>query len=372
METVEIGLAANAPYFCGMIVTACSIAKYAGKKVEGGRLKADLGKGCRLSYNILDGGLSEEQKAFMERRVRAFHSDSTFRYLPVNDELFKDYPAWHGNKMAYARLMLPTALPEVDWIIYCDVDFLWLRDIGELWEEKSAHAALFQQAARTPLPPCMASQTSQTSQTSEIAFIGVLDNHLPTRLSEKKWFEERGYPFDLDDYFCSGLCFMNLKAFREEKLVDRIMEVLDRHKDIQFPDQAALNIVTWGRRRLVDGRWQRFIADLTRVDVERGVVIHHAGNIPWKPLERKIHLLCDATMLWHRMNAEIYGISTWQSLRRWLSVPHILWHRGLYFALQVPPVRFVVRNLCERCGHPGVWTGLEWTSRRIGHRGVGR
>lgn len=324
MIYIDIALAANGPYFCGMLVTACSIAKSARKE-------------CRLSFNILDGGLADEQKAFMERRVGDFHSDSTFRYLPVNDELFKDYPAWHGNKMAYARLMLPTALPDVDWIVYCDVDFLWLRDIGELWDERD----------------------------DSLAFIGVQDLSEVTRRSEKKWFEDRGYPFDMDNYFCSGLCFMNLKAFREEKLVDQIMKVLDQHKDIQFPDQAALNIVTWGRRKLVDGRWQRFIANLTRDDVSAGVVIHHAGNLPWKPLGRKIHLLCDATILWHRMNAEIYGLSTWRSLRRWMSASHIIWHRGLYAMLQVPGVKCLARSVCRWSGYLGVWTGLERTSRRL-------
>jgi len=43
MEAIQIALAANAPYFCGMVVTACSIAKSA---------RAD----CRLVFNILDGG----------------------------------------------------------------------------------------------------------------------------------------------------------------------------------------------------------------------------------------------------------------------------------------------------------------------------
>lgn len=324
MIPIEIALAANGPYFCGMLVTACSIAKSARQN-------------CRLSFNILDGGLDDEQKAFMERRVGDFHSDSAFRYLPVNDELFKDYPEWHGNKMAYARLMLPTALPEVDWIVYCDVDFLWLRDIGELWAERD----------------------------DSLAFIGVQDLSEITRRSEKVWFEARGYPFDMDNYFCSGLCFMNLKAFREEGLVRRIKEVLDRHKDIQFPDQAALNIVTWGRRKLVDGRWQRFARNLTKSDMQQGVVIHHAGVIPWKPVSWRFSPLTDATILWHRMNAEINETTCWCSLRSWFSVSHILWHRSIYWVLQVPAVKLVVRLLCKLTRHDGVWLLLEANSRNL-------
>ena len=324
MKPIEIALASDEPYFCGLLVTACSIAKSARKE-------------CRLTFNILDGGLKAEQRAFLERRVKDFHPDAAFRYLPVNDELFREYPAWHGNKMAYARLMLPTALPEVDWIVYCDVDFLWLRDIAELWEERD----------------------------DNLAFIGVQDLSEVTRRSEKKWFEERGYPFDLDNYFCSGLCFMNLKAFREERIVDQIMDVLDRHKDIQFPDQAALNIATWGRRKLVDGRWQRFVRNLTPDDVLRGVVIHHAGAIPWKRTSWILNPLTDATMLWHRENAEFCGISVWQSLRRWFPIGYILWHRGIYWLAQVPGVKWGLKALCAMTGHLGVWQLFEANTRRV-------
>lgn len=325
MPKIEIALAANAPYFCGMLVTVCSIAKSARTA-------------CRLSFNILDGGLEEIQKAFMERCVKDFHPDSTFRYLLVNDELFENYPAWHGNKMAYARLMLPTALPDVKWIVYCDVDFLWLRDIAELWAERD----------------------------DSLAFVGVQDLCEVTRRSEKAWFEARGYPFDMDNYFCSGLCFMNLKAFREEGLVGKIKDVLDKHKDIQFPDQAALNIVTWGRRKLVDGRWQRFARNLTADDLSRGVVIHHAGAIPWKRTSWVLNPLTDATMMWHRANAKFRGISVWRSLRTWFPIWYILWHRGIYWLAQVPGVKWGVKTLCAMSGHQGAWRLFEANARRLG------
>jgi len=324
MDTIEIALAANEPYFCGMLVTACSIAKFARND-------------CRLSFTILDGGIGVANRNFLEERLEHFHPETDVRYLEVNDDLFAAYPDWHGNKMAYARLMLPTALPDVDWIVYCDVDFLWLRDVAELWAERDEH----------------------------IAFIGVQDLSELTRKSEKVWFENRGYPFDMDNYFCSGLCFMNLKAFREEHLVDRIMDVLDKHKDIQFPDQAALNIVTWGRRKLVDGCWQRFARNLTQEDLDSGVVIHHAGAIPWKRESHRINPLSDVILLWHQCNAEFRQLSVWRSLRMWFGPTYILWHRGLFWLLQVGALRRVVKSLCRCSGHRDVWLGLEWNSRRL-------
>ena len=237
MEKIDIALAADAGYFCGLFVTACSIAKYASKDVV-------------LRFNILDGGIGDEDWALLKSKVGEFHKEVEFRQLLVDDAMFADYPAWHGNKMAYARLMLPEVLPEVDWCVYCDVDFLWMRDIAELWKERD----------------------------DKYAFIGTKDGADWTLKREQVWFEKHGYPFDSEKYFCSGLCFFNLKAFREQGLVGKIAEILRLHSDIQYPDQAALNIVTFGRTKIVDKSWQQFHQGIVPAMVDEGVVAEAA----WK------------------------------------------------------------------------------------------
>ena len=129
MDTIDIALAADGGYFCGLFVTACSIAKYASP-------------GARLRFDILDGGLSEGDWALLRDKVAAFHADTEFRRLEVNGAAFKDCLSWHGNHMAYARLLLPDLLPDADYCVYCDVDFLWMRDIAALWDEKRENIAL--------------------------------------------------------------------------------------------------------------------------------------------------------------------------------------------------------------------------------------
>ena len=323
-EIIDVALAADGGYFSGLFVTACSIAKYADKAAS-------------LRFNILDGGISDKDWGLLLEKVRAIHQKSEFNRVLVNDELFKDYPAWHGNKMAYARLMLPDALPEVGWCVYCDVDFLWMKDIAELWKERD----------------------------DRYAFLGTRDGAQWTLDCEKVWFEKNGYQFDPETYFCSGLCFFNLKAFREQGLVRKIEEILKRHSDIQYPDQAALNIVTFGHTKIVSKCWQQFHQDIVPSMVDEGVVIHYAGAIPWKPIKTKIGLLSDLTLLWHRMNAEARGITLWQSLRMYFSVWHILWHRGLRNLLCflnrvhcLGPLRW----LLGKTGHEGVW---EYWSRSM-------
>lgn len=317
MEIIDIALASDSGYFCGLFVTAYSIAKYANKDVV-------------LRFNILDGGIGNEDWALLKSKVGELHKEVEFRKLPVDDAMFADYPAWHGNKMAYARLMLPEVLPEVDWCVYCDVDFLWMRDIAELWKERD----------------------------DKYAFIGTKDGADWTLKREQAWFEKHGYPFDPEKYFCSGLCFFNLKAFREQGLIRKIEAILKAHSDIQYPDQAALNIATFGQTKIVPKCWQQFHQDVTPQMVQDGCVIHYAGAIPWKVPKGAASLLRDLDLLWHQMNAEARGITVWQSLRKYMSAGNIVYYRGLrnllYWLNRIHCLGWLKWLLCKT-SHKGVW-----------------
>ena len=327
IELIDIALAADGGYFCGLFVTACSIANYADES-------------AKLRFNILDGGIAERDWNFLLEKARAIHQKSEFNRIFVNDELFKDYPAWHGNKMAYARLMLQEALPDVDWCIYCDVDFLWMRDIVELWKERD----------------------------DKYVFIGTKDGVDWTLKRERVWFEKNGHPFDPEKYFCSGLCFFNLRAFREQGLIHKIETILKAHPDIQYPDQAALNIATFGQTKIVSKCWQQFHQDVTPDMIAEGVVIHYAGAIPWKAPKGAVALLRDLDLLWHRLNAEARGISVWRSLRIYMSTGSIIYHRGLrnlLYGLNRIHCLGWLRWMLAKTGHKGVWEFWERGFQRL-------
>lgn len=323
-DTIDIALAADSRYFCGLFVTACSISKYASKDFA-------------LRFNILDGGIRDGDWSLLEKTTRAYHPNVEFNRLPVNDEMFANYPAWHGNKMAYARLILPSALKDIEWVIYCDVDFTWMRDISELWGQRD----------------------------DKYAFIGTKDGARWTLDLEEKWFAKHGYQFDREQYFCSGLCFMNLKRFREENLIGVCEKVLEECPDIQFPDQAALNIATWGKRKLVSQKWQRFIQDVTEKEIEEGVVIHHAGEVPWKKMNPLV-FLSDMVLVWHRMNAEFRHETVWRSLRRHFSPLEIIWHRGLVKVFRCKIVHMVLKKSLSMVNHIGVYDNLEMKAKGLG------
>jgi len=45
-----------------------------------------------------------------------------------------EFPVWNTSKMTWLRLFLPELLPEVDRVVYSDVDTVWMRDVCELWD----------------------------------------------------------------------------------------------------------------------------------------------------------------------------------------------------------------------------------------------
>jgi len=319
---VQIALASDERYFCGLLVTACSIAKCAEKTVA-------------LRFYVLDGGIKDEKFILLNNKILAYHPMSEIVRMPVNENDFADCPSWNGSRLIYVRLMLPKLLSDVDWVIYCDVDFLWMRDVSKLWNERD----------------------------DKYAFVGVLDPAGWVRIAEEKWCANQGLCSPADEYCCAGLSFMNLKMFRDEHLFEQCMEVNRLHPP--YNDQTIFNVVAHGRKKIVSEVWQCFHWRLTLDYLRQGVVVHHAGNIPWKPLCRKINLLSDATMLWHQLNAEIYGISVWRSLRFWMSPAHIIWHRGLYWLMQVPGAKTFAKTLFSAIGHPGVWRGLDANARRL-------
>lgn len=323
IETIEIALAADGGYFCGLFVTACSIAEHADADVE-------------LSYNILDGGIAGNDWMLLEKKILELHPKSRLRRIAVDEALFASYPKWNGNRMAYARLILPAAMKDQDWVIYCDCDFLWMRDIAELWDERDDERWLIGTPDQTPWAMAL----------------------------ERDWFAQNGFPFDEGKYFCSGLCMFNLKEFREQDLITRCQEVMSL-PGIHFPDQAALNVVAWGHvKLLLKSRWQCFTRELTAEDLAAGTVIHYAGEIPWK-FVKGIQILSDSMLIWHQFNAKYRGVSLWRSLRMYFGIFELVWHRGLCWLFRTPLLKEALRFILAKIGHQGVYNMFAMRARKF-------
>ncbi len=321
-EMIDIALAADGRYFDQLLVTATSMATYARKD-------------AMLSFNILDGGITSDDWQYFLEKVQQCHPACKFNRIFVDENRFAAYPKWNGNRMAYARLLLPDVLQDVDWILYSDCDFLWLRDVVDLWQERD-----------------------------ESSFVVAVRDEGSWNKMERVWFEQNGYDVDGNHYFCSGMCLFNLKKIRSEKLLPKVSEILSTHPDIPYVDQTALNIACAGSVKLVSQKWMCFTHELTEELHSARAVIHHAGEVPWK-FVRRLQQLSDTMLMWHDFNAKIRGITRWQSLRKRFSIRQIVWHRMLALSMRFILIRVFVKGGCYLLKKSGAYRYLVLGSRKF-------
>ena len=315
-EKIALALASDGNYFCGLFVTAASIARFADAKVE-------------LVFNILDGGISDEDWTYFVSRVKGLHKESEFRRIRLDEDRFAGFASWHGSKMTYARLLLPSLLPNDEFVVYCDVDFLWMDDVAKLW------------ALRDRSVPLMS----------------VPDVNETVKGWERAWFEGNGMVLDMTRYFCAGLILFNLRLFRAESLAEKSLAFIDAYHP-PMNDQAALNEVVKGRHVLLPIHWQLYSRDSPIESFVPPFVLHYAGDIPWK-ISKRSHMLTDVQLLWFVFDASIRGISAWRSLRRYYSACEIVFYRVTFkMVMGFPPLKATFDALMRKLGRWGFYEKL--------------
>lgn len=289
-KTIHVALASDTNYFEGLLTTVWSIVR-------------NCSRPANLHFHILDGGLPDVKWRQLDERITPY--GARLSRLSANQEsAFAGFAAYHGSgKMTYARLLLPDLLPEVNQIIYTDVDILWLTDIAELWDSLDSDAVVH-------IVPSLGASPS----------------------SEQEWYQHHGYDFKNDLPFCAGMMVMNLAKFRAEKIHQKILKtIIDNGGKLPAADQTAINAHMFGRPDKIHlpRRWHRGSGGYP--DLEReGCVIHFCADTPWKSVGHTHHMITDQHMLWHRYHREASGCTLWQSLRLGNSPFAIIFGRLLY------------------------------------------
>ena len=327
METVQIALASDENYFPGLLVTAVTMARRAAKDAA-------------LVFHILDGGIGEERIEFLRGKLAAAHPCAELRRYPVETARFDAFPKWNcGSRMPYARLLLAETV-DADFIIYSDVDFLWQADVAELWKLKDESRVL--QAC--------------------------IDGLVTTLDKEGAWFRERGLAFAPERYVCTGLLIMNLKKWRAGGLGRRTMDFLDRHRDVLFVDQSAINAVV-DDIGILPRKWGRFSRELAKRELGGEWAIHYAGGAPWRS-QWWTSLITPADRLWYRTYGEICGISgaVW---RKFIAPGEYRKRRFAYFLATTPVVRTAFFALLRAAGSGGYVKGLKTARARWARASTG-
>lgn len=281
METIHLALASDANYFCGLLVTATSLARHASRAAA-------------LVFHVMSDGIPGGEIERLKAALAREHPAVEVVVWPVDSDRFASFPAWNGARhTAYARLLLPELLAAAGYrighFLYCDVDFLWTGDVADLWALRSETHAL--QACA--------------------------DGWEATLALESEWFRANGLAFDPARYICSGLLLVNLALWQRERLTARTLDFLDRHRDVRFADQTAINAVV-PEIGLLPGQWGRLALDRTTDLFAEPGAIHFAGCAPWR-MHWWTVLATPADDAWYRLYGELNGISASAARRRFVS-----------------------------------------------------
>lgn len=212
-------------------------------------------------------------------------------WTKIDRARFERLALWHGSPITWTRLYLAEIFPDLDWVISCDADVLIRGDIAKLWNLRD----------------------------DSVSVIGGVDHPLPGEPVMRlpfRWYAEKGLDYkNPRDYFCAGICLVNLKRWRRLGLQAKFDELVHRYDDWPSPDQMILNYVLQDDHAYLPVQWGCFSGDANlEVDYDGDCAIHYVSDTPWKRT-KPTQLMSDAVVLWRKAAGLPFG-----GWRRWLWV----------------------------------------------------
>ncbi|WP_336801786.1 glycosyltransferase family 8 protein [Kaistia sp. MMO-174] len=197
-------------------------------------------------FYVIDAGISAKGRD----RIDAFCRRHGIRcgLLKADPALLARLPvAIHWSQAVYARLLIPELLPQHSRAIYIDSDAVVTTSLSELWD----------------------------LDLGDNLVAGCLDGMMdPAFLA--------GVGMRADEYVNSGVIVMDLDRWRAERVSEQAIAILDARPDLGYPDQTALNLVTRGRAKLLDRRFNFLAREITRFEKMTPSIVHYAGpDKPW-------------------------------------------------------------------------------------------
>ena len=236
-----IASAANEKYFIGLYVSLISMARA-------------LPQDKRVRFHVVDGGLKKNSIHRLEKDLSHLLPKMTLVLDEINASLFEGFPDMSGDRLTYARLLLPDIIPE-DRVIYLDADLLCNKNFETLWEidlKESPIAAAQDQSIRflkNDMPPNSLGVNPETP------------------------------------YFNPGIALLDLDRWRREGLSKDVMKYIQSHAEYcKYWDQSALNAVFQGDCSWLEDSWNvpSFVLD-QKPDMRLGSLnIHYLSwRKPW-------------------------------------------------------------------------------------------
>lgn len=212
----------------------------------------------KFNFYVLDAGISSlnKKKISMLKKIKDFN----ITYVNVDEDKFRNCPfpqtEIHRNKLipmaSYYRLVLPSLFPNLDKMLYLDVDTIVLNNLDVLYN------------------------TDITDYYAAMALDAERKDNAPRLHTDK--------------YFNAGILLLNLKKLREDNIEQKFFDYIDNNREsIVYHDQDVLNSVLRRKIKIVNGMYNVQINKFDVVIQEKFLeilpyinIIHYAGRIrPW-------------------------------------------------------------------------------------------
>lgn len=192
-------------------------------------LLKNAGPETAYDIRILSEGICEESQRHLHSIVSGFRTHHKLSFIDM-ENVYKNAPlqekhcgAWPYS--TWARIFTPTLMPDVDLLLYLDIDILVCDDCKKIfqYDMKDKAMAVVYEAESSP--------------------------HAP--------YKNRVHiPLEYPGYFNSGVLLMNLDYFRKENVAEKVLTYANEHADkLEYPDQDALNGVLYNQVVRLHPRW---------------------------------------------------------------------------------------------------------------------
>ena len=205
-SNIAVILAADEPYGKYLLVTLTSLA---------------VNTSSKNNYDIviLDGGLNEQSKLFINRLAA---DNISIRYFDISAfmrehaGLFRSTVS-HITIATYYRFFIPKIIPDYDKVVYLDSDLVLEGDVAELYNQDLRGKLLA--GVHDPYPSFFQDKTDFADYVRRTLGLA-----------------------DIGNYFNAGVLLMNIRRMVAEGFTDKCLECMMHLRDeLKFQDQCVLN-----------------------------------------------------------------------------------------------------------------------------------
>jgi lipopolysaccharide biosynthesis glycosyltransferase len=216
-----------------------------------------------VCFYVLDSGISENNKELLGS-IQKTYPKFSINFINVNlQDLFGSFKLHNKSHTlnVYSRYLIPGLAKNIDKVIFMDVDVAVRGDIKELYDENLGSYSL----GAVP------------------EYTNVLDEH-KTELGLSKKHK----------YFNAGVLLLNVKAFREKRILREIVRMTLDIKP-KYQDQDILNLYFENNYKILDSKYnvsywmwkynQEKPDKKITSSLNNPFIVHYSTFKPWKDLD---------------------------------------------------------------------------------------